>query len=257
MKRNILTLITILSVIIAATSVSLAVKATKQRKLAEAEAEALRKKNTEMPTRASRRRAPPTERTEVARQSQAKTNELVTLQDSPAEPDAEAEQRRERPERESFEDRMAKMKEEDPEGYAEMIQRREERQQTMRYNLAKRTTTFMDLDTASMTEEERSNHELLLEKMANVWALTVHFQDPEQQPDREVMGELYNEMREARPLMDLERTVIFKQLGTDLGYEGEDAEAFASHVEDIIDDTSLQMPRSGGGRGGGGRGGGR
>ena len=103
-----------------------------------------------------------------------------------------------------------------------------------------------------MTEEERANHELLVEKMANVWALTEKFQDPEAAPDREAMGELFNEMREARPLMAQERTIMFKQLGTDLGYEGEEAQDFATHVEEIISTTSLQMP--GGGRGGGGDG---
>ncbi|VGO12293.1 hypothetical protein PDESU_00844 [Pontiella desulfatans] len=171
-------------------------------------------------------------------------------------PKEEQEQENERPKRESFEERMAKMKAEDPEGYAKMIKEREERQQSMRYNLAERTATFMDLDTSTMTEEERANHDLLVSKMANVWALTEQFQDPEAAPDRDAMRELFTQMRDVRPLMDQERTVMFKQLGTDLGYEGEDAQAFAAHVEDIISATSLQVP---GGRGGsgGGRGGNR
>jgi len=158
--------------------------------------------------------------------------------------------------RESFEERMAKMKAEDPEAYAEMIQRREERQQEIRYNLAERTATFMDLDTAHMTDEELANHELLVEKMARVWELISQFEDPEVAPDREAMRELYNEMRETRPLMDQERTVMFKQLGIDAGYQGEDAQAFVTHIEDIIDSTSMRMP-GGGGRGGPGGGGGR
>ncbi len=161
-------------------------------------------------------------------------------------------------ERESFEDRMAKMKEEDPKAYAEMVQKRQERQEEMRYNLAERTATFMDLDTSMMTEEERANHEQLVERMVNVWALTEQFKDPEAAPDREAMRELMTEMNEVRPLMKEERTVMFKQLGSDLGYEGQDALNFATHVEEIISATSLQMPgrgsRGGGGRRGGGGG---
>ena len=132
----------------------------------------------------------------------------------------------------------------------------QERQQEISYNLAERTATFMDLDTSRMTEEELANHELLVERMARVWELTNQFEDPEAAPNREVMRELYSEIREVRPLMDQARTVMFKQLGIDVGYKGEDAQDFATHVEDIIDSTTLRMP-GGGGRGGGGRGGGR
>ncbi len=256
MKLNAPVVITAVSIVLAATSLSFGVAASKQRKIAEAEAKALRKKIAQMPIRASRR-PPPGRPEKIAQEDQSSTNELVVLQDSTATP---AEQQAERPQRESREDRIARMKEEDPEGYAEMIKRREEFQEKMKYNLAERTATFMDLDTANMTEEERASHELLVEKMATIWALTDQFNNPEQPPDRDAMRELFAISREVRPLMDQERTIMFKQLGTDLGYEGGDAQDFATHVEDIISATSLQtiMPH-GGGRGGssGGRGGGR
>jgi hypothetical protein len=249
MKRNIPILITALSIIIAASSVSLAVKASKQRKLAEAETKALRQKIAEMPTRETRRRAPSTERNEIVQAPKTNAGELVTLQESPIEPVVE--QKKEKKNRESREERMARMKAEDPEGYEEMIQKRKSRQEAMRYGLAERTATFMDLDTSNMTEEELANHDLLVEKMANVWALTEQFQDPEQKPDKETFKELFSEIHEARPLMEQERNVMFKQLGTDLGYEGENAQEFANHVEDIISVTTLKMPKTGGGRGGG------
>jgi hypothetical protein len=178
---------------------------------------------------------------------------------SPRDDEADGPRERNRPPRESFEDRMAKMRTDDPEGYAEMITRRDEAQQKMRYNLAERTATFMDLDTSGMTAQERANHELLVTKMANIWELSAKFQDPEAAPDREAMRELFIGMREVRPLLDLERTVMFKQLGSDLGYEGEDVEVFAAHAEEIISATSLQLPdgrgEQSGGRGpaGGGR----
>jgi hypothetical protein len=258
MKKNIPTLITLIAVIIAISGVSAAVKASKQKALAEIEADTLRKQIVELKQNRNSKKSPArNESKPIEQEGSEPKEELVVLQESSDETPAEQE-RPERQERESFEDRMAKMKEEDPEGYAEMIQQRQERQESMRYNLAERTATFMDLDTSNMTEEERVNHEQLVERMANVWALTEQFQDPEEQPDREVMRELFNEMREVRPLMDLERSVMFKQLGSDLGYEGDEAETFAAHVEEIIESTSIQTPRGGGGRGGrggGGRGG--
>lgn len=146
---------------------------------------------------------------------------------------------------------MARMKEEDPEGYAEMVKTRAERRDAMRYDLAERTASFMELDTAFMTDAERETHELLIEKMANVWALTEQLNDPEQSPNRETMHELFTAINEASPLMDTERSTMFRQLANDLGYDGEEAQAFSSYVEDIISTTTLQPPRGGpGGRGG-------
>jgi len=256
MNKKIPVLITALALFITISSVSLAIKATNQKRNAEAEAETLRAQVAELQQNRKIGKSETRSESEPAnRESAEPPEQMVILQESPAEIPEEQE-RPQRQERESFEDRMAKLKEEDPEGYAEMIQQRQERQESMRYNLAERTATFMDLDTSNMTEEELANHELLVEKMANVWALTDQFQDPEASPDREAMRELFTEMREVRPLMRKERTVMFKQLGTDLGYEGKEAEDFATHVEDIIGATNLQMPRGGRGRGGrGGQGG--
>lgn len=187
------------------------------------------------------------------------TNEIIALKTQLAKKEAQIQElqsntnrpaQRNRVDRQSFEESMVQMREEDPEGYAEMIQRRSERQEEMRYNLDERSATFMDLDTSMMTEEELANHELLVAKMAQVWEMTEQFQDPEAAPDREAMREMMEIAREVRPLMEVERSIMFKQLGTNLGYEGENAEAFATHVEDIIEVTSMQIRGS---RGGGGR----
>lgn len=144
--------------------------------------------------------------------------------------------------RQSFEESMAQMREENPEGYSEMIQRRSERQQEMRDNLDERNATFMDVDTARMTEAELASHELLVAKMAQLGEITERFQDPETVPDHEAMWEMMGVAREVQPLLEIERSIMLKQLGNDLGYEGKDAEVFANHVEDIIEATSMQIP---------------
>ena len=176
----------------------------------------------------------------------AKEAELASLQNND-----EQQQRNERP---SWEERMAQMKEEDPEGYAEMVKRREERQQRVQYNLAERTATFMDLDTSMMTEEELANHEQLVTMMAKVWELSEQFNDPEAAPDREAMREMWNLAREVQPLMNLEREVMLKQLGTEVGYEGDDAAGFAEYIEEIYTTTSMRSIMGGRGGGGPGRG---
>ena len=174
--------------------------------------------------------------------------ELVTLRGQLAE--ARQEQRPpNREPRESWSDRMARMKEEEPERYAEMIKQREERRQQMRYDIAERTASFMGLNTEFMSESELENHKQLVDKMSAIWALSEKFQDPEYNPDRETMRQLFELTREARPLMDAERTVMFKQLGNELGMSSAEAEDLSAYIEQIIDTTTVRMPR-GGDRGG-------
>lgn len=194
------------------------------------------------------------------------TNEVTALKTALAEKDAQLQalqtseeepQERNRENRPSWEERMAQMKEEDPEGYAEMIKNREERQQRMQYNLAERTATFMDLDTSMMTEEELANHEKLVTMMAQVWEMSEQFNDPEAAPDREAMREMWELSREVQPLMTAEREVMLKQLGAEVGYEGEDATAFAEYIDEIYDTTSMRSIMGGRRGGGGNRGGGR
>jgi len=255
MNRNVTNIVVVVSVVVAVGGITSAMKQSSRNKTANAEISALQEQIARMGGNSSGTDAP------GSRYIDGDTNEVQALQALLAEKEVElaalttnipttnAPPRQ----RESWEDRMARMKEEDPEGYAEMIQRREERQQEMRYNLAERTATFMDLDTANMTKKELANHELLVEKMARIWELSDKFQDPEAAPDREAMRELFGEVRDVRPLMDQEREIMFKQLGTDLGYGKKDAKAFATHVEEIIDATTIQMPRGGGRGGRGGR----
>jgi hypothetical protein len=254
MKIKTTTLVTAISLAVALVSMAVAVNLSAGNRSAKEEAAGLMNRiaGLEKELALAKRRA------KAAAARNAVTNELAGLRQDRENPESDAiamsmdsgSETNEPPRRrESFEERMARMKEEDPEGYAEFIQRREERQQAMQYNFAERTATIMDLDTSYMTDEEFMNHELLVEKMARIWELTQQFNDPEAPPDREAMRELYNEVREARPMMQEERTVMFRQLGIDLGYDEVQASEFAGHLEEIIESTSLNMPR--GGRGGG------
>jgi hypothetical protein len=250
MKKNIPVWISIISTVTAVAAIAFAIDSTGKQQSTEAEMAALR-------DQMDRRLSPAAETAPLSETTgtndleslkallAGKEVELAALKAAAETPPPQAQRVRQ-----SWEDRIARMKEEDPEGYAAMIQQREERQQEMRYNLAERTATFMDLDASFMTEEERTNHELLVGKMARVWELTDQFQNPEAAPDREDTRELFELMNEVRPLMDQERTVMFKQLGLDLGQDEEEARTFAAYAEEIISATTLRVPRGGGRRGG-------
>jgi len=250
MKKHTSVLIIALSVVVALGSIAFSISTTRQRNAAKKEADNLREQISKMQVS-----VPVTEKTPPATTLQTAsvdTNAMAQLEAEVAALNAKvaalnaklaATKENARPQRESWEERMARMKEEDPEGYAERIKRREERRQAMRYDLAERTANFMELDTTFMTDAERENHELLIEKMAAVWALTEQFQNAEQPPNRETMRELFSAINEARPLMDTERSTMFRQLADDLGFDGEEAQDFSIYVEDIISATTIQPPR--------------
>jgi len=243
MKKQIPTFITALSLVIATIAISWGISSTKKTHAAEEETNRLREQLTK-----HQAPAPIVKPLNSYQKPLVDTNALAKLEAEVVALNAElaAAKERQRPQRESWEDRMTRMKEEDPEGYAEMIKNRTERRDAIRYDLAERTANFMELDTEFMTDAERNNHDLLIEKMAEVWTLTEQFNDPEQPPNREAMRELFGTINEARPLMDAERSTMFRQLANDLGYDGDEAQEFSSYVEDIISATTIQPPHRSG-----------
>jgi len=262
LKKNIPVIITLLSLAAAAGGVSFGLRTVDQNNKLRAEAQALRNQ-LEAENIADDHDSAGEDEALVSLKEPGgdATNDVSTLQEQLDARDAELarlraaleEQRNnDRGPRQSFQDRMAQLKEDDPERYAEMIQRRTERQQQMRYDQATRLATFMNMDTSGMTEEELASHDRLVQKLADLWEKTGEF-DPENPPDRETMREVFGSLHEIGDLMDQERTVMFRQLGTDVGLSGADAENFVSYVEDIVNATTLRPPRGmRGGWGGGG-----
>ena len=151
-------------------------------------------------------------------------------------------------------DRMAQLKEEDPERYAEIQQRRTEMQDRMRNTQYNRISTLAEVDTSNMTPEQLANHNALIEKLSEIYDATAQF-DPENPPDRETMQAAMSTMREVGDMMETERSTILTQLGSDVGLSGSEASEFASYVQSVIDSTSVMG--GGGMRGGPPGGGGR
>lgn len=240
MNRNKTITLVALSMLIAVVGVSSAVKANNRKNTLETENSALRKQLAGLKNLPEKPAAADSTDTQA---------EVVQLSSEVADAAPTVDSPPEQPKRESREDRIARMKEEDPEGYAEMVKRREEFQETMKYNLAERTATFMDLDTTNMNKKELVAHEQLVNRMGAVWDLMEQMQSSDGM-NREVMGDLFREAQEIRPLMEQERSTMFRLLGEDLGYKGKEAKDFAKHIDSIISSTSLQMPRGGRGRGG-------
>ena len=80
--------------------------------------------------------------------------------------------------RESYAERMNRLKEDDPEEYNRIISERRERQQATQYSLAQRTAMFMEMDTSYMNEDELENHQDFVNALASVFELSQNFNNP-------------------------------------------------------------------------------
>lgn len=252
MDRKIYTVIAAVSLVVAAGGIGAGVKANNAKRAALDELAAMRaQQDGQAGTEASAENGAETTLVALKESASINTNDLAELQEQLAARDAELERLRAAMEnrrenqgqpRQSFQERMEQLKQEDPERYAEIVQRRTERQEEMRYDQANRLAAFMNMDTSMMSEEELANHNLLIQKLSEVWDATEAF-DPQNPPDREAMRAAFGSMREIGQLMDMERTVMFKQLGTEVGLSASESEEFASYVDSIIETTSLRPPR--------------
>jgi len=251
--------ISIASVLLAVGGISVGIKATSEKNAALKEAQSLRDavvKTADADGAVDSTNAPAVP-TPLMALEEIGTNDVAVLLEQLAARDAELERlraelerRSNRGQRQSFQERMAQLKEEDPERYAEMIQSRTERQQQMRYDQASRLAMFTEVDTSGMTEEQLAIHNQLMEKLAALWDASGEF-DPENPPDWRTMRETIGDFRELGEMMDMERSYMFSQLGAEVGLSAADAADFSSYVEEIINATTLRPPR--GMRGGGDR----
>jgi hypothetical protein len=160
--------------------------------------------------------------------------------------------------RQSWEERMERMKAESPERYAEMQQRREEFRQQMEQRARDRADFLDAVDVAGMRPEQRSNHEKLLETVARIDELRAQMMQPENAAgeDRDALRQEMGEtMAALGQLYSAERQYLLEATAKAAGCSGNDVSAFTEHIQTIIENTTM-MPGMGRSRGGGGGGGG-
>jgi hypothetical protein len=158
---------------------------------------------------------------------------------------------------------MEQLRASNPQRAEEMAQRREEAFQQA-------TTAFTDYmeklksrDTSTMSEEDRNAYSLLVQTLDETWQLGEQLRsaDLPMEERMAVVDKLRTNMGELRPMMDAERTREFTRIGTELGYNADEAGAFAAHLNGVVDTTSMRSVFEGGLRsimgGGRGRGGNR
>lgn len=150
-----------------------------------------------------------------------------------------------------FEERMAQIKRDDPARYEEMQKQREDFRQYIQAQADERAEFLKKVDTASMTDAQRANHEALLQTVAQARALMAGLatMSPEDAAAaRQQMSELIGTVG---TLYQQERRYLLEQTGRAMGYVGAESGQFADYIQQIYEQTT--MPRGLGGRGFGNR----
>ncbi|MFA7172568.1 MAG: hypothetical protein WC340_04000 [Kiritimatiellia bacterium] len=184
--------------------------------------------------------------------------ELAALRKSsvpqPAAVDESPVQRTESRGRDSWNERMERMKQEEPERYAEMQQRRESFQKRMEQRSTDRRSFLAEVDVANMSPEQQANHTRLLELTDKLDTAMQQMISGEGGNSRELRREMFESFGELGELYNNERQYLLEETAAAAGYTGNSAILFSEHIQDIIENTTIQPPMMGGGRGGrGGR----
>lgn len=136
-----------------------------------------------------------------------------------------------------------------PEQQAEFRQRMQEMTTRAQQTLQDQSAFVGGLDTSGMTEEQRGDHDKLVALLAESEQIMAQLQqDPPPDEAGPLRRQLWQNMGEARDLLESERQAALVALGKSLNYPEPQAQQFAAYVQHVIDMTSL--PRMGGGRGG-------
>lgn len=148
------------------------------------------------------------------------------------------------------------MKRENPEQYTQMTNRFAQWRQSRVRQQQSKLDFFGSIDTSNMSASARENHEKLQDLIVKREELESEIAAPDL--SWEDRGKLFQEMRaideELRAANEIERKALLEETAAALGLKGEDAEALASTVREIYQNTESGWGRGPGGGPGGARG---
>ena len=156
---------------------------------------------------------------------------------------AAAEKERQDRRRSSYQERMEKMKEEEPERYAEIQKQREEFKERMTRNAAESTSFLLDVNTENMDEKQAETHEQILLALQENWRIMNEIEELSGEEASQARRQMHDNMHVLRDLYGTERQYLLEEAGRSLGYEGTDATEFAGHIQSIYDSTSTSFGR--------------
>lgn len=151
-----------------------------------------------------------------------------------------------RPPRMNYQERMEKLKAEDPERYAAIQQHMTEMKERMKAERDSRKEFFASVDTTRMSADQKTTHTELMNAIALVDSYQERMSPDSEQPlTSEERREFWDTTRKMRELMNDERRYILSELGSDCGMDGNE---FADYIDAVYNQTGGRGPGFGPGR---------
>ena len=133
------------------------------------------------------------------------------------------------------------MKQSNPQRYAAFTNQREQVQQAVQMSVAEKAAYFRDRDPSTLSEEDQADYQGMSQLLDETLRLTELLRTDLSAADRRaVMQTLHQDRHELEPLLESARSKEFVNLGLQLGYNDDDAQAFGEYISKVIDLTSLQ-----------------
>jgi hypothetical protein len=138
-------------------------------------------------------------------------------------------------------DWLENLREEDPERYEQIQQRRIEMRQRVQDSFARKAAHFLYRDTNFMSEAEQVEHGQMLSLLENTWRLAERVQDDSLswEDRRPIRAELMEQVAELRPLLESARDRELYDLGRQLGYDEAGAAQFVEYINDMHEVSSF------------------
>lgn len=172
--------------------------------------------------------------------------EVEPTEDMPEEAQEVVAEPEEPRQRRTWQERMATLKEEDPERYEREMERRNQFVTAMRQMSEERDTFLNSIDLTLLTPEAQESHQRFtaansrqFQLQEEMMAMADAGEDIPREM-REEMGELFRELHETR---DVERAILLDAIATSMGLSGTDVTDFTTLVNEVFNATGMQMPR--------------
>lgn len=183
-------------------------------------------------------------------------NKQLRTQLTAAETEAEPSDSDEQPEapvmeepRRSRRDRMAELKETDPERYKEEMERREQFKAMAKQMQADRENFLASIDTSLLSPEAQNNHvrfATAIKKQAQLQEQMMAYRESGEPIPEELQYEMRDTFLELQETRDVERSALLDAIAISMGLAEEEVNDFTHLVNEVINATGGQMmPRMG------------
>ena len=137
--------------------------------------------------------------------------------------------------------RLDDLKQTNPQQYEVIVQRREQMRQEIQTSFAEKEAYFGNSDPSDMSEEEQAEYQRMTQLLDETRRLTEQMRTGLPPNERQaVIQALQQNRSELAPMLDAARSKEWFNLGVQLGYNEDEAQAFGNYINKIIDLTSMQ-----------------